>query len=125
MSRFKIGDRAWNGIYGDYAEEVIIILDELKSESGDLYYAIRDVEDVDSEFPSFVFASRLFRTEEEAIVENKRRKKEALEKACDSIHDVSYLVKMMYIGLYSNKNANQGRIEIAKRKAKELLGVEL
>lgn len=125
MSRFKIGDRAWNGICGDCAEEVIIISDELKSESGDLYYAIRDVEDVDSEFPSFVFASRLFRTEEEAIVENKRRKKEALEKACDSIHDVSDLVKMMYIGLYSNKNANQGRIEIAKRKAKELLDIEL
>lgn len=124
MSRFKIGDRAWNiGNPWVEIEEVEIKTKPIEClNNNTFYYRIKEIG-----FPGIYAAKEndLFKTKEEAIKENERRNNKRTEKILNEIHSVPDLLNMMFQSMYCDEYTNYEKIEVAKRKAKELLGVEL
>lgn len=122
MSRFKIGDRAWN-IGGCWIElEEVEIASELKESNGVFYYETKGVT-----VPGISMAreSDLFYTEEEALAEINIRIENEVEKISSEVNSVEDLLKMMIDCMYCEEYTNWNKIEVARRKAKELLEVEL
>lgn len=122
MSSFKIGDRAWN--IGNYWVEIeeVEIASELKEENGIHYYKTKGITVLGS---SGAKVEDLFRTKEEAMTELSRRKKREIEKNSSEINSVQDLLNMMFNCMHCEEYTDWEKIEVAKRKSKELLGVEL
>lgn len=119
-----IGDRAWNiGNPWIEIEEVEIASCPLEeSSTGVVYYETRGIT-----FPGSgaVIATDLFKSKEEAIKEIERRKNKKKEEISNQIHSVEDLLNIMFASMYCAEYVDYEKIEVVKRKAKELLGMEL
>ena len=124
MSRFKIGERVWNiGSNWIELEEVEIVSQPAMEVNKEfVYYKIKGID-----FPgtSATKETDLFKRKEEAIKEIKRRKNERVEKISNEIYTVEDLLNMMFESMHCEEYTDWEKIEVAKRKSKELLGVEL
>lgn len=67
----------------------------------------------------------MFKSKEEAIKEIERRKNKKKEEISNQIHNVEDLLNIMFASMYCAEYVDYEKIEVVKRKAKELLGVEL
>lgn len=119
-----IGDRAWNiGNHWIEIEEVeIASCPFVENSTGVIYYETRGIT-----FPgnSAAIATDLFKSKEAAIKEIERRKNKRREEISSKIHNVEDLLNIMFSSMYCGEYADYAKIEVVKRKAKELLGVEL
>ena len=119
-----IGERAWNiGNPWIEIEEVEIASCPFKeSSTGVVYYETRGIT-----FPgsSAVIATDLFKSKEETIKEIERRKNKKKEEISNQIHSLEDLLNVMFASMYCTEYVDYEKIEVVKRKAKELLGVEL
>lgn len=122
MSRFKIGDRAWNiGSCWIELEEVEIVSD-LKGSNSVFYYETKGITVAGV---SCAKEEDLFYTKEEALAELSRRKNQVINEISSEVNSVEDLLNMMLECMYCEEYTDWNKIEVAKRKAKELLGVEL
>lgn len=119
-----LGDRAWNvGNHWIEIEEVeIASCPFVDNSTGVVYYEIRGITVPGN---SIALATDLFKSEEEALAELEKRKNKDIDKISKRINTVEDLLNMMFQSMYCEEYTNYERIEVAKRKAKELLGVEL
>lgn len=119
-----IGERAWNiGNPWIELEEIEIASCPFEeSSTGVVYYETRGIT-----FPgsSVAIATDLFKSKEEASKEIEKRKKKRVEEISNQIHTVEDLVNVMFASMYCAEYIDYEKIESVKRKAKELLGVEL
>lgn len=119
-----IGDRAWNiGNPWIELEEIEIASCPFEeSSTGAVYYETRGIT-----FPgsSVSIATDLFKSKEEASKEIEKRKKKRVEEISNQIHSVEDLLNIMFASMYCAEYVDYEKIEVVKRKAKELLGMEL
>lgn len=120
---FKIGDKVWHiGNMWVGLEEVEIDSELMEGHNGILYYKTKGITVLGS---SGAKVEDLFRTKEEAMAELSRREKREIEKISSEVNSVEDLLNMMFNCMHCEEYTDWNKIEVAKRKAKELLGVEL
>lgn len=121
---FSKGSHVWNiGSNWIELEEVEIVSQPVvEANKGFVYYEIKGID-----FPGISAAKEtdLFKTKEEAIKEIERRKNERVEKISNGIHTVEDLLRMMFECMHCEEYTDWNKIEVAKRRAKDLLGIEL